>query len=60
MTAAETKPVNAMARLHLGCGESLSQLLPDQPPRSPAIAPVRRPAARRQSQVRPGKAGERE
>lgn len=55
MTAALTKPCNTMARLHLGCGESLSQLLPDevtvpaQPvlverrrrPRQPVVAPKR-------------------
>jgi len=32
MTAASIKPNSAMARLHLGCGESLSQLLPDENP----------------------------
>jgi hypothetical protein len=32
MTTASIKPYSAMARLHLGCGESLSQLLPDEAP----------------------------
>jgi hypothetical protein len=27
MTAASLKPINPMARLHMGCGESLSRLL---------------------------------
>lgn len=51
MTAASIKPVHTMQRLHLGCGESLSQLLPaEQPQPVKAVAPAlppKRPAERR-------------
>jgi hypothetical protein len=48
MSAMSMKPVNVMAHLHLGCGESLSQLLPAQPEAVKGDAEQRRgqPSAR--------------
>jgi hypothetical protein len=42
MTTASLKPANVMARLHLGCGESLSRLLPSE------VLNARRPEQREQ------------
>ena len=58
MTTAFIKPNSAMARLHLGCGESLSQLLPDQAPLQAQPVPVERRRLPRKPDTQPKRGGE--
>ena len=57
MSATSMKPVNVMAHLHLGCGESLSQLLPAQPEAPKAPARERLQSMPRQPRNKPRDAG---
>lgn len=53
MTAPALKPAHPLTSLHLGCGESLSQLLPPEP--QPAVKPV--PPAPSKTRAKPRRGG---
>lgn len=52
MTAASVKLAHPLTRLHLGCGESLSQLLPSEPAQAAKpLRPLPAPRKRRVQQT---------